>query len=223
MTTSQYSVLRDRWLKCNEAERLIREEVLADFAAAGIPEHPALLAFMQCDGSDYPTFKKAKNQAFHALSKARHKMMREERRYVIHSKSEGEADIDGKVGAFWSNEDGWGHFMTATRFTTKERMSSCLPISAKGDSEWMLVEEAIDLTGMYSLLVGGALADRFVSVDSDEDDGDPSTAPPSTKNQKEAMTFSSELEAIEYAHHLVSQYPNHCFKAVPYKETSTTH
>ena len=138
--------------------------------------------------------------------------------YVIRSLSEGDPDLDGDAGAFWSDEDGWGHFMTASRYTTKERMSSNLPISSKGDSEWMLVDEAIDLTRMYSLLIGGGQQDRFVSIDSDEDDGIPSTVPPSTQIQKEALTFSSELEAIEYAHLLVSQYPNHCFKAVPYSE-----
>ncbi len=68
------------------------------------------------------------------------------RHYVIRSLSEGDVDLDGKVGAFWSNEDGWGCFETASRFTTAERMDSFLPISAGGDSEWMLYEEALDLT-----------------------------------------------------------------------------
>ncbi|MGU4702483.1 hypothetical protein K6L09_38120 [Burkholderia cepacia] len=66
--------------------------------------------------------------------------------YVIRSLSEGDKDLDGAVGAFWSNNDGWGDLKSATRFTTKERMEGNLPVSSKGDSEWMLVEEALDLT-----------------------------------------------------------------------------
>ncbi|MGY6257322.1 hypothetical protein ACXIVK_28075 [Paraburkholderia caledonica] len=65
--------------------------------------------------------------------------------YVIRSKSEGQDDLDGDVGAFWSNEDGWGDLNSATRFSTAERMSGTLPLSAKSDSKWMLVEEAHDL------------------------------------------------------------------------------
>lgn len=66
--------------------------------------------------------------------------------YVIRSLSEAQEDLDGSAGAFWSNEDGWAGLESATRFSTAERMSSCLPVSAGGDSEWMLIEEALDLT-----------------------------------------------------------------------------
>lgn len=65
--------------------------------------------------------------------------------YVIHSLSESDVDLDGAVGAFWSNEDGWGSLQSATLFSTKERMSLNLPMSAKLDAEWMLAEEARDL------------------------------------------------------------------------------
>ena len=65
-------------------------------------------------------------------------------KYVIHSLSEGDATPDCKLGAFWSNEDGWGGLETATLFSTLERMDRFLPISAGSDSEWMLLEEARD-------------------------------------------------------------------------------
>lgn len=71
-------------------------------------------------------------------------------KYVIHSRSEGQTDLDGDVGAFWSNKDGWGSLETADRFTTHERMDRFLPISSGGDSEWMLYEEALDLTRKLS-------------------------------------------------------------------------
>lgn len=66
-------------------------------------------------------------------------------RYVIRSLSEGDEELDGSNGAFWSNEDGWGHLQTATHFSTSERMTVHLPTSAKMDAEWMLLEEANDL------------------------------------------------------------------------------
>ena len=66
--------------------------------------------------------------------------------YVIRSLSEGQDDLDGNIGAFWSNADGWGDLASATRFCTKERMGVHLPMSRGGDSEWMLVEEAIELS-----------------------------------------------------------------------------
>ena len=62
--------------------------------------------------------------------------------YVIRSMSESDIELDGDAGAFWSNVDGWGSFQAATLFSTKERMSFNLPMSAKLDAEWMLVEEA---------------------------------------------------------------------------------
>lgn len=65
--------------------------------------------------------------------------------YVIRSLSEGDEELDGAAGAFWSNADGWGCLQTATHFTTSERMSFHLPLSAKMDAEWMLLEEAVDL------------------------------------------------------------------------------
>ncbi|KVV40959.1 hypothetical protein WT27_13635 [Burkholderia territorii] len=67
-------------------------------------------------------------------------------RYVVRSLSEGQQDLDGSLGVFWSNEDGWGDLTTATRFSTSERMTGQLPLSRGGDSEWMLVEEALDLS-----------------------------------------------------------------------------
>lgn len=65
--------------------------------------------------------------------------------YVIRSLSEGDEELDGAAGAFWSNEDGWGSLQTATFFSTSERMSFKLPMSAAMDAEWMLLEEANDL------------------------------------------------------------------------------
>lgn len=66
-------------------------------------------------------------------------------RYVIRSRSEGEPDLDGQSGAFWSNDDGWGSLASATNFNTVERMQLNLPRTAGGDAEWMLLEEAEDL------------------------------------------------------------------------------
>lgn len=66
-------------------------------------------------------------------------------RYVIRSQSEGDEELDGSNGAFWSNEDGWGHLQTATHFSTSEKMTVHLPTSAKMDAEWMLLEVANDL------------------------------------------------------------------------------
>lgn len=63
--------------------------------------------------------------------------------YVIRSLSEGQDDLDGPAGAFWSNEDGWGDLKTATRFATVERMSLNLPTSLSADAEWMLITEAL--------------------------------------------------------------------------------
>ncbi|WP_321935354.1 hypothetical protein [Paraburkholderia sp. J8-2] len=69
--------------------------------------------------------------------------------YVIHSKSEGEEDVDGTLGAFWSNEDGWGGFEAATRFTGDERMKrgsgSQLPLSCNHDAEWLSIQEVFAL------------------------------------------------------------------------------
>lgn len=62
--------------------------------------------------------------------------------YVIHSLSESDATPDGNVGSFWSNKDGWGSLQTASLFSTKDRMSVYLPMSANNDAAWMLVEEA---------------------------------------------------------------------------------
>lgn len=71
--------------------------------------------------------------------------------YVIRSLSESDIELDGDAGAFWSNVDGWGSFQAATRFSTKERMSLNLPMSAKLDAEWMLEEEARDLEANRNL------------------------------------------------------------------------
>lgn len=69
--------------------------------------------------------------------------------YVIHSLSEKQEGVDGKVGAFWSNEDGWGSFETATRFTAAERMKRGsgmqLPVSNDYDAEWLSVQDVIAL------------------------------------------------------------------------------
>lgn len=65
--------------------------------------------------------------------------------YVIRSLSEGNSDLGGAIGAFWSNEDGWGCLQAATLYSTHERINFHLPISAKQDAEWMLLEEAQDL------------------------------------------------------------------------------
>lgn len=68
----EFSVARENWLSsCGEAERLLREGVLADFAEAGIAKHPALLRFMEADADDFAGFKRSKNQAFAALATAR--------------------------------------------------------------------------------------------------------------------------------------------------------
>lgn len=72
--------------------------------------------------------------------------------YVIRSLSESDIELDGDAGAFWSNVDGWGSFQAATLFSTKERMSLNLPMSAKLDAEWMLEEEARDLEANRNLL-----------------------------------------------------------------------
>lgn len=71
--------------------------------------------------------------------------------YVIRSLSESDIELDGDAGAFWSNVDGWGSFQAATLFSTKERMSLNLPMSAKLDAEWMLEEEARDLEANRNL------------------------------------------------------------------------
>jgi hypothetical protein len=87
--------------------------------------------------------------------------------YVIHSLSERQADQDGKVGAFWSNEEGWGGFESATRFSTAERMSNMLPISTRGDSEWMLVEEAQELTDIAKAKAAGFTVHQGAHDDED--------------------------------------------------------
>lgn len=90
--------------------------------------------------------------------------------YVIHSLSESDVDFDGAVGAFWSNEDGWGSLQAATLFTTKERMSLTLPMSAKQDAEWMLAVEARDLNakrnpqGNVSMPIEAPPATKLVEV-----------------------------------------------------------
>ncbi len=67
--------------------------------------------------------------------------------YVIHSRSEGQGISNNeKVGAFWSRNDGWGSLEAASRFPTFDRMNGILPSSKAGDSEWMILEEALDLT-----------------------------------------------------------------------------
>lgn len=71
--------------------------------------------------------------------------------YVIRSLSESNAELYCDAGAFWSNVDGWGSLQAATLFSTKERMSLNLPMSAKLDAEWMLVEEARDLEANRNL------------------------------------------------------------------------
>lgn len=87
-------------------------------------------------------------------------------RYVIRSLSESDVDLDGDAGAFWSNEDGWGSLQSATLFSTTERMSMNLPMSAKLDAEWMLQEEARDLCAKANVSEAAEeSAPMFVSLD----------------------------------------------------------
>lgn len=60
--------------------------------------------------------------------------------YVIYSPNES-ALTDGDAG-FWSNEDGWCDFTTATRFTKAESETLNLPISTGQDAKWVLWDEA---------------------------------------------------------------------------------
>lgn len=62
--------------------------------------------------------------------------------FVIRSLSEGQEDLDGDAGAFWSNEDGWVSLQTADRYTASERLRAPdLPISASGDAQWVALSE----------------------------------------------------------------------------------
>ena len=53
------------------------------------------------------------------------------------------------MGAFWSDEAGWGNFEAATRFTSAERMKrgsgNQLPILSEYDAKWFSVQEVIAL------------------------------------------------------------------------------
>lgn len=43
---------------------------------------------------------------------------------------------------FWSNQDGWGDFGSATLFSEQERADLELPISAGNDARWLPLDEA---------------------------------------------------------------------------------
>jgi hypothetical protein len=62
--------------------------------------------------------------------------------YVIFSRSEGDPDLDGAAGAFWSNIDGWVHIDTATRFNYPQHLAGSLPTACGNDSKWITLDEA---------------------------------------------------------------------------------
>jgi hypothetical protein len=66
------------------------------------------------------------------------KMNMKERKelYVIFSRSE--STTPGGV-MYWSNEDGWGDYVAATRFSRKEKRIFNLPISRDCDAEWVRI------------------------------------------------------------------------------------
>ena len=64
--------------------------------------------------------------------------MRRKERYVIFSRSESE--IPGG-GMYWDNEDGWSDYISATRFTRKEKQMFSLPMSKDNDAEWVRIYE----------------------------------------------------------------------------------
>lgn len=67
-------------------------------------------------------------------------------KYVIRSLSEGNLDRALGKSAFWSIDNGWGSLERANRFSTLERMQISLPLSTGGDAEWMLYDEALNLS-----------------------------------------------------------------------------
>ncbi|MEW6343012.1 MAG: hypothetical protein AB1704_20315 [Pseudomonadota bacterium] len=67
--------------------------------------------------------------------------------YVIFSRSEGNPDLDGGAGAFWSNSDGWVHFDSATRFSYPQHVASSLPTACGNDSKWITLDHARSIVG----------------------------------------------------------------------------
>lgn len=59
--------------------------------------------------------------------------------HVIFSRKECEL---GDGAGYWSNEDGWTGFDSATKFTAAEMGSFDLPISSGQDAKWMFESEA---------------------------------------------------------------------------------
>jgi hypothetical protein len=58
--------------------------------------------------------------------------------YVVFSRSESE--IPGG-GMYWSNGDGWGDYLSATRFSRREKQAFNLPISKNLDAVWIRIYE----------------------------------------------------------------------------------
>lgn len=69
-------------------------------------------------------------------------------KFVIYSVEQRQENPDNFLGAYWSEHDAWGSLETATRFTAKERMEFHLFVTEANDAEWMLEEEARDLSGI---------------------------------------------------------------------------
>ena len=63
-------------------------------------------------------------------------MKGQDKRYGIYSYSESE--IPGGV-MYWSNTDGWGGYMDATRFTRREKQRLNLPMSKGHDAAWVKI------------------------------------------------------------------------------------
>lgn len=59
--------------------------------------------------------------------------------YVIYSDSES----DGGEPLFWSNQDGWVSFSSATRFTPIERYDVAVPMSTGDDARWVQFADAM--------------------------------------------------------------------------------
>jgi len=72
---------------------------------------------------------------------------------------------------------------------------------------------------VYALCVGGYPEDRYVTLESDEDDGCPLPEPASTRHPEEVLPFLTYNHAIAHAKNLAARFPLYQFKVIPFAQT----